>query len=188
MNHHPYEEWILSDEPLSTAEHASLQGHLADCQACQQMEKRWQAARQQISREGFATPAQGFTIRWQKNLPDRINRMETQSARRFLFIILAVSAAMLAGWLVTWLISNPSATVAASLIKLTANTILVMQGIKFMVVPAIRSIPLVYILAGVSLVSSIALVLSAVWAGAIWHYVFRKPQNVKLSIEGDQSK
>ena len=188
MNHHPYEEWILSDEELSPADHASLQEHLAGCQNCRQLENRWQAARLQINREGLAAPVAGFTIRWQKNLPDRINRLETQSARRFLFIILAASAAMLAGWVISLLLNNPSASIATSLIKLTANAILVIQGIKYMVVPALRSIPLVYILAGLSMVGFTVLVLAAVWAGAIWHYVFRKPESMKLVKEGEINK
>jgi len=188
MNHHLYEEWILSDETLSPAENASVQEHLAACPECRQLKNRWEAAKLQINREGLAAPAAGFTMRWQNDLPDRINRLETQSARRFLFIILACSAAMLAGWIVTWLLNSPTANIATSLIKLTANSILVFQGIKFMVFPALRSIPLVYILAGISLAGTTALMLSAVWAGAIWHYVFRKPQNLKLVNEGENNK
>ncbi|HQP09238.1 MAG TPA: zf-HC2 domain-containing protein [Anaerolineaceae bacterium] len=188
MNHHPYEEWILSDETLSPAENASVQEHLAACPECRQLKTRWEAAKLQINREGLAAPATGFTMRWQKNLPDRISQLETQSAHRFLFIILACSAAMLAGWVFTWLLNNPTANIATSLIKLTANAILVFQGIKFMVFPALRSIPLVYILAGISIAGTTALMLSAVWAGAIWHYVFRKPQSLELVKEGEKNK
>jgi len=95
---------------------------------------------------------------------------------------------MLAGWVISLLLNNPSASIATSLIKLTANAILVIQGIKYMVVPALRSIPLVYILGGSSMVGFTVLVLAAVWAGAIWHYVFRKPESMKLVKEGEINK
>lgn len=188
MNHYPYEELIVSDDTLSPAEAAQLKEHLAVCNECRTLSYRWQAARLQISREGMASPAPGFTMRWQQQMPGRINRMETQAARRFLFIILGVSAAMLIGWTVTWLLNTSSANIAASLIKLTANGILLFQGVKFMVVPALRSVPLVYFLAGFSLLSTTVLALTAVWAGAVWHYVFRKTHGMVFIKEGVKNK
>jgi len=184
MNHHPYEEWILNEEGLSPTDQAKLKEHLAVCRDCRLLEKRWQAARHQISFEGMVSPTAGFTKRWENSFADRLARMETQAARRFLLIILGVSVAMLFGWAVTWILNNSSADIATSLIKLTANLILLFQGVKYMVLPALRSVPLFYFLAGFSVISTTALALTAIWAGAVWHFVFRKPKDLKLTQEG----
>jgi hypothetical protein len=68
MNHQPFREWLVSDEPLSTEQTQSLQAHLSSCESCSQMESALNEVELTIRKTYQIEPTSGFTLRWQEHL------------------------------------------------------------------------------------------------------------------------
>ena len=41
MNHQPFENWLLSEDPLPEDDERALRDHLADCDQCNELEDAW---------------------------------------------------------------------------------------------------------------------------------------------------
>jgi hypothetical protein len=100
MNHQPFEEWMLSDEPLDAEQDAALTQHLVSCPDCPPLARAWQAVRQEIATEPPEAPAPGFSMRWQARLKER--RAEQQRRTVLLTVGLNALALLVTGavWLV----------------------------------------------------------------------------------------
>ncbi|RPI29701.1 MAG: hypothetical protein EHM70_15470 [Chloroflexota bacterium] len=80
MNHQPFETWLLSEESLLPEQGRALREHLRDCEACRQLETSWAGVHQFLRSAEPATPAVGFTLRWQERLAEqKIIRHKRQS-------------------------------------------------------------------------------------------------------------
>jgi hypothetical protein len=60
MNHQPFEDWLLDDEPLSHQQEHQLQSHLRTCTSC----ARIADANLTLHARRMAAPAPGFTARF----------------------------------------------------------------------------------------------------------------------------
>jgi len=68
MDHKLYEEWILSDEALSTGDRRALHAHLTACDRCRRLDQHWRSIRGVLHAAGTAGPAPGFSGRWTRRL------------------------------------------------------------------------------------------------------------------------
>lgn len=100
MNHQPFEEWMLSNEPLDPEQDAALSEHLVSCPDCPPLARAWQAVRLEISAEPPEAPAPGFSMRWQARLKEK--RAEQQRRTVLLTVGLNALALFIAGavWIV----------------------------------------------------------------------------------------
>lgn len=64
MNHRPFEDWLLADQPLNPEQKRELQTHLRDCTACTALAEVNLALRSART----VVPAPGFSSRWQARL------------------------------------------------------------------------------------------------------------------------
>jgi len=93
MNHRPFEDWLLAEEPLTTDQKADLQDHLKTCSSCSALTEVNMALRSKKS----ANPAPGFSTRFQSRLAAR---RSAQKRRNYWGIfILAVGAGGMLLWL-----------------------------------------------------------------------------------------
>jgi predicted anti-sigma-YlaC factor YlaD len=114
MNHQQYEQWLLSEEPLSRDQAEALRSHLNTCEACQRLSTAWSNVRQLIQSAPLVEPKSGFVARWQRRIEVQI-AMERQALHRrqswAVFIITALGAITLFALFVTQLssiFSSPS--------------------------------------------------------------------------------
>lgn len=63
--HQPFEDWLLSDKPLSEQENLQLIDHLDTCETCCQLSDAWRNVEEQFSLSAQVSPPPGFTERWQ---------------------------------------------------------------------------------------------------------------------------
>lgn len=98
MNHQPFKEWLLSDEPLTAEQSRVLSEHLQGCASCSQLETGWSEVQALIQRRPEAAPAPGFTDRWQARLAARHLKKQRQQVWIALGLIL-LAAILLAGYL-----------------------------------------------------------------------------------------
>ncbi len=81
MSHELYENWLLSEPPLTSEQKEELTTHLQSCPQCRKLAAGWKGALQQISAVGMAEPAPGFSQRWQNSLAERRQRKHKMTIR-----------------------------------------------------------------------------------------------------------
>jgi predicted anti-sigma-YlaC factor YlaD len=68
MNHLPFEEWLLADEPPVGEQALELREHLRDCPHCRELEASWAGVQKLIQTSEQIAPTPGFTSRWETRL------------------------------------------------------------------------------------------------------------------------
>jgi hypothetical protein len=68
MNHQPFENWLLSDDPLSDENEHALREHMANCEQCKEIEDAWLDVTNLFTEIQGVEPAPGFVNRWQVTL------------------------------------------------------------------------------------------------------------------------
>lgn len=111
MNHRPFEDWLLNEQPLTTEQKRDLQTHLLDCAHC--------AALAEVNLElrsvKVAAPAAGFTARFQTRLAAQ--RVRERRNRLVGALILVAGGVGLLGWyagpVIIQFLGNPAGWIAA---------------------------------------------------------------------------
>jgi anti-sigma factor RsiW len=79
MNHLPFEEWLLADEPPVGEQAIELREHLRDCPHCRELEASWASVNTLFQASEQIAPTPGFTTRWQARL--QAQQQETLSRK-----------------------------------------------------------------------------------------------------------
>jgi hypothetical protein len=111
MNHRPFEDWLLNEQPLNNDQKRELQTHLQDCAHC--------AALAEVNLElrsvKMAAPAAGFTARFQTRLAAQ--RVRERRNRLVGVLILTLGGVGLLGWFlapyVIQFLASPAGWIAA---------------------------------------------------------------------------
>jgi len=98
MNHQPFENWLLSEEPLPEENEVALQEHLADCEHCNTLQDAWLDIANLFADTPEVEPEPGFVSRWQANL--EADKAATRSMRQrwqsWILLVLIANGATLA--------------------------------------------------------------------------------------------
>jgi hypothetical protein len=94
MNHQPFENWLLDNQPLTLEEKRGLQSHLQDCAHCTALAE----VNLELRSVKMAAPAAGFTARFQQRLKGY--RLREQRNRLVGVSILAFGGLGLTAWFV----------------------------------------------------------------------------------------
>jgi hypothetical protein len=98
MNHQPFENWLLSEEPLPEDGERALREHLAACNQCSEIEDAWLDVANLFAEIPEIEPAPGFVNRWQANL--ETDRAATKAMRQrwqsWIVLVLIANGAALA--------------------------------------------------------------------------------------------
>ncbi len=84
MNHQPFENWLLSEEPLAPEQAQALRAHLSTCLVCQRLEQSWSEVQQLFAQTPPAAPPPGFTARWQARQAEESRQRQQRQAWRLL--------------------------------------------------------------------------------------------------------
>ena len=87
MKHLPYENWILDEPSLKPEEIHTLTQHLIVCDQCRQLKKGWEASKALLTKANLATPALGFSARWQNTI---IQKCKTEKVRKHRLMVLGL--------------------------------------------------------------------------------------------------
>lgn len=80
MFHQPYEDWLFSEEPLTSQETAALQDHLQSCESCRLFSAAWRKVECELQMAPLLAPDPGFTSRWQARLESERQRMQLRQS------------------------------------------------------------------------------------------------------------
>ena len=92
--HLPFEDWLLGDEPLTPDRQASLDEHLAGCQACRALADAWGEVEKRLRESPAALPAAGFGRRWVARL--QAERARTRRRQVTAAVVLTTGGALVA--------------------------------------------------------------------------------------------
>jgi len=95
MNHQPFEDWLLDDKSINREERLALQEHLRDCTSCAALSEVNLALRG----AWMASPAAGFTDRFQVRLATERKARRIRQGVGFTFLVLGALGILL--W-VSW--------------------------------------------------------------------------------------
>jgi hypothetical protein len=132
MNHQPFENWILSEDPLPEDDARALQDHLLACEQCSELDNAWDGVASLFNDIPAAEPAPGFVNRWQATLEaDKaaVKAMRQRWQSWILLVLIANGAAValismgvqlfrtydsVADWILSWVYKVATAMVLAS--------------------------------------------------------------------------
>lgn len=92
MNHRPFEDWLLNEQPLKPEQKRELQTHLLDCTHCTALAE----VNLELHSVKMAAPAAGFTARFQARLEGQ--RVRERRNRLVGALILVAGGVGLLGW------------------------------------------------------------------------------------------
>jgi hypothetical protein len=174
MNHRPFEDWLLDDQPLSIEQKRELQSHLRVCNSCSAIAESNLA----LHTIHIVSPTPGFRDRFQLRLA---KRRREQKWRQIIGILVLVLGGMglvywLAGPIIQEAFSSPAELITSAvgyfLFILTSLQVLSMAStILLRVVPTFVSPSVLFVT---------ALIISGagfLWIVSIWR-VTRTPQGV----------
>ena len=162
MNHLPFKEWLLSDEPLTEDQSLAFADHMRTCEACRQTQNAWEDVKGLFQHTVPVEPKAGFTDRW-------LGRMAAQRARqqRVLLgvavavgVLLTLAALILLSAELSILIQNPTRFLLLCVTQMTSIFILIssLQDYLFVVFKHIPLIPVVGLLLSLGLISLLGVV------------------------------
>ncbi len=93
MNHRPFEDWLLDDQPLTPQQARELQAHVRDCTSCAAIAESNMA----LHATRLAGPAAGFTDRFRVRLEKR--RREQRWRQVIGTVVLVLGGLGLVYWL-----------------------------------------------------------------------------------------
>jgi hypothetical protein len=93
MNHRPFEDWLLNDQPLTPTEKRDLDAHIRTCKHCTALAETGLELRS----VRMVSPMPGFTARFQKRLAAQ--RIADRRRRLWGLVVLLVGGAGLLLWL-----------------------------------------------------------------------------------------
>lgn len=132
MNHQPFDNWLLSEEPLPEDDELALREHLIDCGQCRELEDAWLDVAELFADVPEAAPAPGFVNRWQATLEadqDAIKAMQQRWQSWILLVLIANGAALalvlmgvqlfntydsVTDWVLSWVYKAATAMVLAN--------------------------------------------------------------------------
>ena len=174
MNHRPFEDWLLEDQPLNPSQKRELDAHLRNCKVCSAIAESNLALRS----ARVVAPAPGFSDRFQERLvlARRAQRRKTLLGTLFFSLGGLLILGFLTGPILVSVIGSPAEWIyemvrAFLFIYTTSFAVAEAGSVIFRVLPAFVP-PFVWLII-FSTLSGFGLL----WSVSIWRLI-RRPQGV----------
>ena len=174
MNHRPFEDWLLDDQPLTLEQKRDLESHLRICTSCSAIVESNLA----LHSTRMVSPTPGFKDRFQIRLTQRRREQKFRQIVGTLVLVLGGLGILfwLAGPIIQEALSSPAEWITTAvgycLFILTSLQVLsVVSTVMLRVVPTFVSPTSMFVIA--LMVSGVSLL----WIVSIWR-VTRTPQGV----------
>ena len=174
MNHLPYKDWLLAEEPLPAEQSEDLQDHLRTCEPCRQIESAWTDVNALIQKTPAVDPLSGFAMRWQTRLV--AHRLKKQRQLAWIIVGLcsgiAVTLAALFGTQLLEILQSPGHLILVWISRVS-GILSIYWGIQNMVSTIAAQVPSIswlVVIFGIGFVSF----LSVLWLAAYRQLTFMR--------------
>ncbi len=108
--HQPFDDWILSQRPLSPYQAQTLQQHLHDCDACRELKESLNGVERIFKTAPQVAPKANFTARWlERQAAEKLARQRQQAWIVFGIVsVNALALIILLGSQIATLIGSPT--------------------------------------------------------------------------------
>ena len=174
MNHRPFEDWLLDDQPLSPEQKRDLQSHLRFCTSCSAIAESNLA----IHTAKTVSPAPGFTDRFRAKL---VHRRQEQKWRQIVgLLVLVLGGLGLLSWLAGPVIQEALSSPAEWITTVVGYFLYVLTSLQALGEAAailVRVVPNFVSPAGLLIILIVASGFSYMCIVSIWR-LNRQPQGV----------
>lgn len=176
--HLPFEEWLLSERPLSAYQEQALNEHLETCDACQDLKQSWGNVSNLFRAAPLVTPKVGFTARWaERQAAERVQKQRRQAW--IIFGIVMVNALVFLGLLTSQIVAMVTSPSQWLLVKMYFVTrYLAVAGLVDAIFDAMRQSAIAFPLIGLFFLVGLASFFSVLWLVA-YHQLTSQTRRVK---------
>jgi hypothetical protein len=174
MNHLPFEDWLLDEQPLTFEEERELEAHLHVCTSCMALAR----SNRVLHSQPIITPAPGFTGRFQMRLE---RRYRDQKVRQMIGTgVLVLGGMAVFFWLTGPFIEDAMRSPAQWLTTAVSYTLFILTSIQ--VLSEIGSILLRVLPTLVSPGEWFTLLVVAFGIGALWIVLTRRDASIPQGV------
>lgn len=174
MNHLPFKDWLLSDEPLTEDQDLAFTAHLRECAECRQTQSAWAEVSGLFQHVNQVTPKVGFTGRWQERVTARRTRQQRIHIGLAvgMGVILSLALLLLVGTQLFTLIHYPTQFLLLCLAQI-ASVVMFMSSLQDYLIVIFKNIPLIPV-AGLLLSLGLISLLGIGWLAAFQQIVIAR--------------
>jgi predicted anti-sigma-YlaC factor YlaD len=175
MNHKKFEEMILMPEALTPEERATVNKHIASCEACRKFALQWQKASRMLNKPlPMATPSAGFSTRFAQSIEKRKEAEQQQQVRRFITILVISLLAATLIFAVTYYSTNSLETIIKDIANGSAQMLFLWESLKAIISTVTGFLPAVLLIPFVLTAASTMLTLTLLWLVSMWKLTLQK--------------
>lgn len=168
MEHQPFETWITDDAERTAEQMRALQAHLQECAQCRQLLHGWQAARESIRQMPQASPAPGFSRRFQASLAERRAYQQRLQTRRTFLGLSAVAVIAFLVLIGKLLLTSSPVNLLVKIIESVLGTLTGLRTLQQLVFSWLQVVPFTIPLVLWILFSIGFVILVAGWLFTLW--------------------
>lgn len=168
MEHQPFENWILSENPLSSSQTTDLHDHLAICSHCRLIKEGVSSVEDLFKSSTFESPSPGFTHRFEIMAAQRKEEARRLQSYFFLGWTLVVTVLVSIGYITTLMLTSSPEEVISGLMTSTINMAFQFDTMLHLLKTWAQIIPLPITLAIIAGSASLVVLLTSGWIISVW--------------------
>ncbi|HEX7556007.1 MAG TPA: hypothetical protein VF338_05235 [Leptolinea sp.] len=168
MEHQPYENWILSVDPLTPSQIAELNNHLMVCTHCISIRDGISEVEYLLNSAVFESPSPGFTNRFQNMAAYRKEEARRLQSYFFLGGILTITILVSIGYIATLMLIQSPTEVISNMMSTTIYAAFQFDALLHLLKTWFQYIPLPVTLAIAAGSASLVVLLTGSWIFSVW--------------------
>ncbi|NLF51248.1 MAG: hypothetical protein GX577_08935 [Leptolinea sp.] len=168
MEHQPFENWILSGDPLTQSQKHELEEHLSICPHCSEIQGGLTGVEMLFRSATFESPSPGFTHRFAVLTAQREEEARRLQSYFFLGWIMIATVVVSIIYLTVMLLTQSPTEVITDLMAITINTAFQVDNLVQTVMTWFQIIPLPITLAILAGSASLVVLLTSGWIVSVW--------------------
>ena len=168
MEHQPFENWILSELPLTPSQETDLDGHLAVCSHCRSIKDGISSVDDLFRASTFESPSPGFAQRFKIMAQQREEDARRLQSYFFLGWTLIATVVISLGYIGTLMLTHSPAGVVSDLMASAVQAAYQFDTMLHLMKTWLQVIPLPITLAIVAGSASLVVLLTSGWVISVW--------------------
>jgi hypothetical protein len=168
MEHQPFENWILSETPLTPTQALDLDGHIAICTHCRTIKEGMLSVEDLFRSATFESPSPGFAQRFKVMAAQREEDARRMQSYFFLGWTLIATVIVSMGYIGTLMLTSSPAGVISDIMASAVHAAYQFDTMIHLLKAWMQVIPLPITLAIVAGSASLVVLLTSGWVISVW--------------------
>lgn len=168
MEHQPFENWILSETPLTSSQEVDLDSHLAICSHCREIKEGILSVEDLFRSATFESPSPGFAQRFKEMAIQREEDARRMQSYFFLGWTLIATVIVSLGYIGTLMLTSSPASVISDIMSSAVTAAYQFDKMIHLLKAWMQVIPLPITLAIVAGSAGLVVLLTSGWVISVW--------------------